>query len=544
MKKKISAADCKGMFADKFSSLTMKDLGIELKHFLVGTAPEKPSFLVNQENLKKKLTEKFCDFFDEEKSKGLEIIFLQSNYGNGKSHLLRTIFTFFNEYENVITKEIAFKQEETDLKKIILQSISPKVVKDAATYFVEEAAGETLSEEKTVILLEICEKYSIDIKLADVLYEAARSSNATVQVQAISVLKNNYLAEYLKNFNCKTKDLNNTFFYDVIRLISVYLKKVELYLVIVFDEYEHVFLWKNGDARKRLYEDIKMFTENVGKFSNMFFAFAESITAQKIAESQDDPAFASRKVKLTLKIEDISSEGEADKLFKMVLKRYEKYYSLSFEPYIDDIKKKINEDHTVQTSYRSYIKTIMAVLDEFRTNPPKKKAKRSVMKEVAKPVKNDPTDIDDVGIEQIIDKWKKATSITKKTMLCEMLEFMLQNVGETILLKSKRKGEYLTEKGNKRKRFYIVVTEKPSLKDIEKRYVSATNVKTEEEAIYFLYPFVDEIIKLNNGDKVIYYEEKTIIDSFKLMHVDRAKYDNLDLYLSVLNKRDCYEEEN
>lgn len=544
MKKKISAADCKVMFADKFSSLTMKDLGIELKHFLVGTAPEKPSFLVNQENLKKKLTEKFCDFFDEEKSKGLEIIFLQSNYGNGKSHLLRTIFAFFNEYENVITKEIAFKQEETDFKKIILQSISPQIVKDAATYLVEEAAKEASFEEKSVILSVISEKYSIEIKLAQILYEAARSSDVTMQVQAISLLKHNYLPEYMKSFKCNAKDLNNTFFYDVIRLISIYLKKAEIYLVIVFDEYEHVFLWKNGDARKRLYEDIKMLTDNVEKFSNMFFVFAESITAQKVAESQDDTAFASRKVKLTFKIEDISSENEADKLFKMVLKRYEKYYSLSFEPYIDDIKKKINEDHTVQTSYRSYIKTIMAVLDEFRTNPPRKKTKKSVIKEVVKPVKNDPADIDDVRIEQIIDKWKKATSITKKTMLCDMLELMMHNAGETILFQSKRKGEYIAEKGNRRKKIYIVATEKPSLKDIEKRYVSASNVKTEEETIYFLYPFVDANIKLHNGDRVIYYEEKTIIDSFKLMYVDRAKYDNLDLYLSVLNKRDCYEEEN
>ena len=29
MKKKISANDCKAMFNDKFSSLTMKELGIE-----------------------------------------------------------------------------------------------------------------------------------------------------------------------------------------------------------------------------------------------------------------------------------------------------------------------------------------------------------------------------------------------------------------------------------------------------------------------------------------------------------------------------------
>lgn len=64
MKKKISVNDCKSMFNDKFNTLTMKELGIELKHFSMGTAPENPSFLVNQDELKKKITEKFCDFFD------------------------------------------------------------------------------------------------------------------------------------------------------------------------------------------------------------------------------------------------------------------------------------------------------------------------------------------------------------------------------------------------------------------------------------------------------------------------------------------------
>lgn len=117
MKKKISANDCKAMFNDKFSSLTMKELGIELKHFSMGTAPETPSFLVNQDELKKKITEKFCDFFDINKAQGLEVMFLRSNYGNGKSHFIRTIYTFLSEYENVITRRVSLKQEETDLKK-------------------------------------------------------------------------------------------------------------------------------------------------------------------------------------------------------------------------------------------------------------------------------------------------------------------------------------------------------------------------------------------------------------------------------------------
>lgn len=146
------------MFNDKFSTLNMKEIGIELKHFSMGTAPENPSFLVNQDDLKKKIVEKFCDFFDENKSKGLEVIFLKSNYGNGKSHFIRMIYTFLNEYENVIARKVSLKQEETDLKKKILESISQKKLKECATFLVDSAMNDALSDEKDAVLLSISEK--------------------------------------------------------------------------------------------------------------------------------------------------------------------------------------------------------------------------------------------------------------------------------------------------------------------------------------------------------------------------------------------------
>lgn len=166
MKKKISVNDCKSMFNDKFNTLTMKELGIELKHFSMGTAPENPSFLVNQDELKKKITEKFCDFFDVNKAQGLEVVFLKSNYGNGKSHFIRTIYTFLNEYENVITRRVSLKQEETDLKKKILESISQKVLKECATFLINSVEEDALSEEEAAILMAVEEKYSIDANLA------------------------------------------------------------------------------------------------------------------------------------------------------------------------------------------------------------------------------------------------------------------------------------------------------------------------------------------------------------------------------------------
>lgn len=539
MKKKISVNDCKSMFNDKFNTLTMKELGIELKHFSMGTAPENPSFLVNQDELKKKITEKFCDFFDVNKAQGLEVVFLKSNYGNGKSHFIRTIYTFLNEYENVITRRVSLKQEETDLKKKILESISQKVLKECATFLINSVEEDALSEEEAAILMAVEEKYSIDANLAKLLYEAARSNDVALQVQAIAILKGNYLPEYLKNFGCKKQELNSEFYYNVIKLVSIYLKEIDYFLVIVFDEYEHVFSWKSEKYRKNLYEDIKLFTDNLATFGNMFFVFAESDSVDNESESSDDPAFKSRKANLTYQIADISSETEVEKLFRMILKRYEKYYEVSFEAYTDDILQMIYDDPLIRekTNYRGYTQAIMRVLDQFRNKPPKAKRVRRNKVSDNENGKIDEGELYNIEKEKY-DKWKKATSISKKTMLCEMLEKMIATSKESIVSKSKKKGEYVTRKNQCLKRYYIISTDNPSKKDFEKRVVNLHDfIFSEEEKIYVLYPASEEDIDDNSNIKTILYNDSTVENSFKIMYGDEIEECDIDVYLSTLDIR-------
>ena len=539
MKKKISVNDCKSMLNDKFNTLTMKELGIELKHFSMGTAPENPSFLVNQDELKKKITEKFCDFFDVNKAQGLEVVFLKSNYGNGKSHFIRTIYTFLNEYENVITRRVSLKQEETDLKKKILESISQKVLKECATFLINSVEEDALSEEEAAILMAVEEKYSIDANLAKLLYEAARSNDVALQVQAIAILKGNYLPEYLKNFGCKKQELNSEFYYNVIKLVSIYLKEIDYFLVIVFDEYEHVFSWKSEKYRKNLYEDIKLFTDNLATFGNMFFVFAESDSVDNESESSDDPAFKSRKANLTYQIADISSETEVEKLFRMILKRYEKYYEVSFEAYTDDILQMIYDDPLIRekTNYRGYTQAIMRVLDQFRNKPPKAKRVRRNKVSDNENGKIDEGELYNIEKEKY-DKWKKATSISKKTMLCEMLEKMIATSKESIVSKSKKKGEYVTRKNQCLKRYYIISTDNPSKKDFEKRVVNLQDfIFSEEEKIYVLYPASEEDIDDNSNIKTILYNDSTVENSFKIMYGDEIEECDMDVYLSTLDIR-------
>ena len=537
MKKKISINDCKAMFNDKFSTLTMKELGIELKHFSMGTAPETPSFLVNQDELKKKIAEKFCDFFDVNNGQGLEVVFLKSNYGNGKSHFIRTIYTFLSEYENVITRRVSLKQEETDLKKKILESISQKVLKECAIFLINSVEADALSGEEAAILMAVEEKYSIDASLAKLLYEAARSNDVVIQVQAIAILKGNFLPEYLKNFGVKKQELNSEFYYNVIKLVSIYLKEIDYFLVIVFDEYEHVFSWKSEKYRKNLYEDIKLFTDNIATFGNMFFVFAESDSVDNESESSDDPAFKSRKANLMYQIADISSETEVEKLFIMILKRYEKYYEVSFEAYTDDILQMIYDDPMIRekTNYRAYTQAIMRVLDQFRNKPPKVKG---VRRGKDNDYENGKLDERDNIEKEKYGKWEKATSISKKTMLCEMIEKMLDISKENIVFKSKKKGEYVTRKNQYLKRYYIISTDNPSKKDFEKRVVNLQDViSSEEEKIYIIYPASEEDIVDNSNIKTILYNDSTVENSFKMMYGNEVEECDMDMYLSTLDIR-------
>jgi len=509
MKKNISPNDCKTMFSDKLNSLSMKELGIELKHFSIGTAPEYPSFLVNQDELKKMLIEKFTNFFDSNRSQGLEVIFLKSNYGNGKSHFIRTIHSFLSNFENVFAKKVSLKQEKTDLKRKVLEGVGQKIIKDSATYFVNSASEESLADEKEAVLLTLCEKLNIDSTLAELLYQAARNEDISKQSQAIALLKGNFLPAYLKSFNLKQGDLNNTFYFNVIRLICDYLYESNCYIVIMFDEYEHVYSWKDAQARKIFFEDIKLFTDSIATYKNLFFVFAESESVSNRSESSDDPAYVSRKKGRTYQIDNISSEAEVQKLFKMIKDRYEKYYELSLDTYVDEILETINSDPQVKTNsnYRNYTQVIMRILDQYRNKPPKTRKNKKATNEdtIVNKKSNEVTISDGINLN---DKWKSATSISKKSLLCDAIEYVLNHSNEKIISKSKKRGFFQTKKQEEKTEYHIIVTEKPSSSDFIKRYNEILRSQEESDVTksIILYPYKMGINDEFEYENVIFYD--------------------------------------
>lgn len=537
MKRRISPNDCKSMFSDKLNSLSMKELGIELKHFAIGTAPECPSYLVNQEELKKLLIEKFANFFDSARSQGLEMIFLKSNYGNGKSHFIRTIHTFLNNYENVLAKKVSLKQEKTDLKIKILEGIGQKVIKDSATFFVNAATEKSLTAEKEAILLTLGEEHDINSVLSELLFQAARSEEISKQAQAIAILKGNYLNTYLKTFNLKHSDLNSEFYFNVIKLICDYLYESEYYLVIVFDEYEHVYSWKDAQARKLFFGDIKLFTDSIDTYKNLFFVFAESQSVDNNPETSDDPAYVSRKKARTFQIESISSEAEVIKLFKMIKSRYEKYYELSLDEYTEEILEAINDDPQLKanSSYRTYTQVIMRWLDHFRNSPPKvKKNKKYISKVVSEKDGKVEKDID--GTFDLKSKWTAATSISRKTLLCEALEYILEHSSEKIIRKSKKRGIYQSLKDEKIIEYHIIATDKPSSADFIKRYNEALKVQEESEVSEFiiLYPYRYGINDEFKYENVIFYDVENIPHNLEQIYAVSDQIDEVFSYLQAL----------
>lgn len=350
------------------------------------------------------------------------------------------------------------------------------MIKDCATFFVKTVSEEISKDTKEIILSKLVEDYQINIKLSELLFYAANDEDISKQAQAVAILKGNYL----KTFKLNRTDLNSDFYFSVIKLVCDYLFRHQYYYVIVFDEYEHINSWKSVD-RKLLFEDIKYFTDNIDTFKNIFFIFAESEAMNNDTVVSEDPAFFSRMKGKVYEIKSISSKKEVENLFKMIKIRYEKYYDISLDDHIEDILNTINNTPNLKTNsnYRAYSKEIMHSLDKYK-NLCNQDEKFQGLAE---------------GTNDFKSKWIGATTISKKTLLCEAFEFILKQSTEEIIFKNKKKGVYQSQKNTDIIEYHIVVTENPSRADFIKRYKEAMKVLEENNITkcILLYPYKKNI---------------------------------------------------
>ena len=525
MKKKISPNDCNEMFEDRLKILTMKEIGVELKHFEIGTAPEFPSYLVNQDILKNKLIKKFSDFFDSSKSSSMEIIYLKSNYGNGKSHFLKTIYSFLCNFENVIVKQVAIKKEEIDLKLIILKGIGRKLIKEMIDFFVVPAFKD---KSKILTMEKLKEDLDISLKLSLLLCEAVEAieeKNLEKQAKIIAILSGDYLDSYLNDFEIKKEELGDGFYFEVIRLICEYLEKKENYFILTLDEYEHIYSWKNKELINSFFKDIKYFTDHLGIYKNLFFILAESETKETEINRNNldriiDPAYNSRKSIMTYQIDKINSEEDIKNLFNMIKDRYEKYYEIKLDDYVNEILTKIFVDENIKKNpnYRNYSQAIIKILEDY--------------KEILQT--NKKVEIDINNLER---KWELSTSISKRSILCDTLEYILKNSDEEIIYSSKKKGFYQTLKNYEKISYYIVVTEKANTSDLKKRCntIKKEQINEKINKTIVIYPYQKKINDVFvKGIDIIFYDMKDVPIKLEKIFNNPNHIENVASYLQEL----------
>ena len=333
----------------------------------------------------------------------------------------------------------------------------------------------------------------------------------------------------MNDFEIKKEELGDGFYFEVIRLICEYLEKKEDYFILTLDEYEHIYSWRNKELINSFFKDIKYFTDHLGIYKNLFFILAESETKETEINRNNldriiDPAYNSRKSIMTYQIDKINSEEDIKNLFNMIKDRYEKYYEIKLDDYVNEILTKIFVDENIKKNpnYRNYSQAIIKILEDY--------------KEILQT--NKKVEIDINNLER---KWELSTSISKRSILCDTLEYILKNSDEEIIYSSKKKGFYQTLKNYEKISYYIVVTEKANTSDLKKRCntIKKEQINEKINKTIVIYPYQKKINDvLVKGIDIIFYDMKDVPIKLEKIFNNPNHIENVASYLQELGVKE------
>lgn len=355
------------MFDDKIKELTKDEREIEIMKFKEGLAPDKPSFVVNQEDVVKKLKESFKNLYL--KSLNMESWMLVSNYGNGKSHILNTIKSYLEPInENIIISVYAKAQNPFELIQQILKSINRELIRRNISKYIKNIQGEIEDKDRQINNIMTIGPISKD--LANLLWYMT-NGDFEQKIKSIDILtKQDNSKQIIKELNINPK-LNienevNDFFYILIDC----LKQEGIYIIFLIEEFENVFKWKKKE-RIIFYEQLRELLNNSTKLGNMFLMLvATNIFNDEIEEKKNkayeindiDPAVYDRLKAKTLRLNSIQKSDEAVELVKKIKERYDLFYGCN----IDDAKVMEQLPSRLKDiNYRSYIQSIALIMDDM-----------------------------------------------------------------------------------------------------------------------------------------------------------------------------------
>lgn len=535
------------MFGDKINELNKSEQETEIIKFREGLAPDKPSFVVNQEDVVKKLKGSFKNLYL--KSLNMESWVLISNYGNGKSHILNTIKSQLEPIdENIIINIYAKAQNPFQPIQQILKSINRELIRKKIAKYVKKIQGK--SEDRDIQINNIMTKWNTSKNLANLLWYMTNGSMEE-NIKSMDVLtQQDDSKQILKELNVSVKtsieNEVNEFFYILIDC----LKHENLFIILLIEEFENVFRWSKKD-RIIFYEQLRELLNNSTRLGNIFFMLvATNIFNDEIEEKMNkryeiediDPATYSRLKAKALRLNSVKTSEEAIELVKKIKERYDMFYHCNI-----DINKVMEQlpSRLKDVNYRSYAQSITLIMDDMLHGVINKDIKSDFtfeekVEELNKKKKK-LNQVQDKVKDEINETTTEDTSnaVKKKFILAisKLLEFNNYKIEDTKI----KPGYIVAKPKNKRnaRLFYVTYSTILSSSAIYKKLQTCVDIASKEKCdknnIYFLYckssvseRFSKKINEYNPAIiKTISFEDDDLIRILSLLDEDKIIDDNI-----------------
>ncbi|KAB2481420.1 BREX system ATP-binding domain-containing protein [Bacillus cereus] len=398
--------------------------------------PERPTFIINQQNVKDVIAQKFSDCYE---GFGFSHVVLTGKIGGGKTHFLNWIESRLKKQGEFYT--IKFQVQETNIVKYsLVRMIVAKVFQNYYTDFSSAFTDFTKNiqieknDNRDVIISKICEEFDITSNLAILfyaLYEQNDKSSAALRIIGASHGRTEIQ-------RLKIKELNDN---DYIKIIEMFLnhKSRSGFLLILLDEFEHAFSSLTVNARNKFFVSYKEFIGKAIQFNQPSVALITSVTEQyegnlESAVSKNEQALWTRlKPQITELLEfNPTNNEEFMELFMHLSTRYKVAYKYDIgEDYPQEMKKYfldyIGGRSTQAISYRDAISNMIKIMDELRM---RKKSLGDIREEKSKEIENylvlksDPTIKTDKEriLEEVSAQWRDAHHNKKPGLIKSALE--------------------------------------------------------------------------------------------------------------------------
>ncbi|PEM13357.1 hypothetical protein COI51_21750 [Bacillus toyonensis] len=451
--------------------------------------PEKPTFIINQNETKSRLTQKLTDCMH---GYGFEHIVLTGKVGGGKTHFLNWIESRMNENGNFYM--VKFQVQETStvkhsFVKMIVSKIFQQYYEDftyAMNLLAKEFEGELAGEQDQVIGI-LCNRYRVSSDLARLLYAVCaktKKESAAIRVMGASHGRTELSRLGIKNLTDS----------DYIKIIQFFLqhKKKDGYLLVLLDEFEHAYLSLTPAARRNFFTSYKAFIDEAVRFDPASLVLVTSVTEQYEGHLQEKVGSAELALwsRIQHQVNALSEFSPANlsefkELFNELSVRYKVAYDYDIYAKNElEMRKRFLErlggDTAQPISYRDAILNMLGIMDDLRMNKQTLEISTDTRIEYEK------------MIQEAKKQWEDAHHNAKTGIIKSSLEKLLMELGyEKLHLKDELGSVLFVSNLGTRKLLYIstVSNSKSLATSIDKciKYKDNLSSKDDDFETIFIY---------------------------------------------------------